>query len=300
MPDTETPAKPFLKWAGGKRQLLPEILRRVPAAALRAGTMGYAEPFVGGGAVLFALLAAFPEIPCALASDLNPRLVGAYRAVREEPEALLGALRALAEAYLPLPRGERRVFYLRQRDRLNHAADTLPEAERAALLLFLNRTCFNGLYRENARGAFNVPFGDAANPMICDAETLLADARLLRRVTLLCGDFAETLAHAGRPTFFYLDPPYKPISRTASFNAYTKTPFDDREQRRLRDFCRELDHRGHLFLLSNSDPGDGFFDSLYAGFRIERVRARRSVNANPAKRGPLDELLISNFWEACP
>lgn len=289
--------KPFLKWVGGKRQLLPEILRRVPRQALASGKWAYAEPFVGGGAALLAILDAFPAIPLAVANDLNPRLIAAWRAVQAQPEALIAALQALAEAYLPLSEPERRAFYLDQRARLNTAP---PEGiAQSARLLFLNRTGFNGLYRENARGELNVPFGRARNPLLCDAPTLRADAALLRRarVTFHCGDFAEIprLLPADRPAFFYLDPPYRPLSQTSSFNAYVRTPFDDDAQRRLADFCRALDRSGHRFLLSNSATDDGFFERLYAGFRLERVLARRAVNANPAKRGPLPELLISNY-----
>ena len=290
--DEQAGPRPFIKWVGGKRQLLPEILRRAPMRDLTAGTLGYAEPFVGGGAVFFALAQACQGLAQATLNDANPRLIGAYRALQESPEALLATLRALEADYLALPADGRRAFYLAQRKRFNALRGA--EVECAALLIFLNRTGFNGLYRENARGDFNVPFGRHANPTICDAPTLMADAVALRGVRLLCGDFARLLDTLTRPSFVYLDPPYKPISATSSFNSYTKRPFDDAEQCRLAAFCRELDRRGHRFLLSNSDPGDGFFDRLYAGFRIERVRARRSVNANPAKRGPIDELLISN------
>ena len=279
--------KPFLKWVGGKRQLLPEILRRVPRQALASGKWAYAEPFVGGGAALLAILDAFPAIPLAVANDLNPRLIAAWRAVQAQPEALIAALQALAEAYLPLSEPERRAFYLDQRARLNSAP---PQGNsQNPRLLFINRTGVNGHY----------PFGRARNPLLCDAPTLRADAALLRRarVTFHCGDFAEIphLLPADRPTFFYLDPPYRPLSQTSSFNAYVRTPFDDDAQRRLADFCRALDRSGHRFLLSNSATDDGFFERLYAGFRLERVLARRAVNANPAKRGPLPELLISNY-----
>ena len=286
-------AKPFVKWAGGKRQLLPAITAKIPWPRLDSKELLYVEPFVGGGAVLFAVLASCPAAH-ALANDANPRLIGAYRAVQRHTEALIARLASLEAQFLSLDRADRAPFYLDLRARFNaHPHDA---TECAALLLFLNRTCFNGLYRENAAGDFNVPYGKVTRPRICDAATLRADAHALRHTTITCGDFSDTLGQVGpRQAFFYLDPPYKPISQTASFNAYTKTPFDDAEQTRLAAFCKELHRRGHLFLLSNSDPGGDFFERLYDGFRIERVRARRSVNANPAKRGPLDELLISNF-----
>lgn len=284
--------KPFVKWAGGKRQLLPEIEARIPWEALRSGACGYVEPFVGGGATLFRVLARVPGVR-AVVNDLSPRLMGAYRAIRDDVGAVIERLAGLEAAFLPLDEAGRLAFYLEARRRFN--AGGLDAAGQAATLLFLNRTCFNGLYRENAKGAFNVPYGKVKRPCICDRETLLADARALRGVDCQCGDFAETLKRVEGPAFFYLDPPYKPISQTSSFNAYTRVPFDDAEQARLARFCRALDAAGHRFLLSNSDPGGDFFERLYAGFRIERVQARRSVNANPAKRGALTELLISNL-----
>lgn len=290
--------KPFIKWAGGKRQLLSQIEVRIPWEKLRSGVMDYAEPFVGGGAVLFHVLARCPGCP-AIVNDLNPRLIEAYRALQERTDALIAELARLEQTFLPLDEAARLSFYLQARKRFN--SEEPSPVEHAALLIFLNRTCFNGLYRENSAGNFNVPYGKVANPTICDVETLRADGEALRPVTLLCGDFEHVLDHVRRPTFFYLDPPYKPISNTSSFNAYTKVAFDDHEQERLADFCRMLNTQGHTFLLSNSDPGNGYFERLYEGFRIERVQARRSVNANPAKRGPLAELLISNLstTEAC-
>ncbi len=284
--------KPFVKWAGGKRQLLPEIEARVPLEALRSGAFSYVEPFVGGGAVLFRVLARVPGVR-AVVNDLNPRLVGAYRAIRDDVDTVIERLSEFEVAFLPLDEAGRLDFYLAIRQRFNSLA--VNATEEVAMLLFLNRTCFNGLYRENAKGAFNVPYGKVKRPCICDRETLLADACALQGVDCLCGDFAAVLERVDGPAFFYLDPPYKPISQTSSFNAYTSVPFDDVEQARLAQFCRALDAAGHRFLLSNSDPGGGFFEQLYKGFRIERVQARRCVNANPAKRGALSELLISNF-----
>lgn len=284
--------KPFVKWAGGKRQLLPEIEARIPWEALRSGACCYVEPFVGGGAVLFRVLARVPGVR-AVVNDLNPRLVGAYRAIRDDVDAVIEELSGFEKDFLSLDEVGRLNFYLAVRQRFN--GGEVDASEEAAMLLFLNRTCFNGLYRENAKGAFNVPYGKVKRPCICDRETLLADARALQGVDCLCGDFAAVLDRVDGPAFFYLDPPYKPISQTSSFNAYTSVPFDDVEQARLAQFCRALDAAGHRFLLSNSDPGGDFFERLYEDFHIERVQARRCVNANPAKRGALTELLISNF-----
>ncbi len=284
--------KPFIKWAGGKRQLLPEIIRRLPVKELMSGKMSYAEPFIGGGAVFFRLLNEGFCFHRIYLNDLNARLMTAYRIVRDEPMKLISRLRTLESEYQRHSSDKKKECYLFQRKKFNSGG--LSDVEQAALLIFLNRTCFNGLYRENSKGHFNVPFGKSENPQICADDVLTADALALKDATLMCGDFSLVLNELGGQTLFYLDPPYKPISETSSFNTYTSVPFDDAEQIRLRDFCRTLDRQGHKFILSNSDPGNRFFDELYEGFRVARVKAKRSVNANASKRGVLDELLISN------
>ncbi len=288
-----TKYKPFIKWVGGKRQLLPEITKRLPQKALKSGRIGYAEPFVGGGAVLFHLLNEGLAGTHVVVNDLNEKLIVAYQTIRDNTDKLIVILKDFEKEYRARSMEEKKDYYLEQRAKINKGG--LSNIEQTALLLFLNRTCFNGLYRENAKGHFNVPFGKNKNPQICSEELLYADAQALQKADLRCGDFVSTLDYVQGETLFYLDPPYKPISETSSFNTYTKTPFDDAEQVRLRDFCAEIDRRGHKFVLSNSDPGEGFFDKLYVGFRIERVKAKRCVNANASKRGALDELLISNF-----
>ena len=187
---------------------------------------------------------------------------------------------------------------------------SLSDIEIAALFIFLNRTCFNGLYRVNSKGKFNVPHGRYANPKICDEETILADSQILQKVEILCGDFAETIAYATPNTLFYFDPPYKPLSKTSSFNSYAKEEFDDNEQEefddneqiRLRDFCHQVSAHKANFILSNSDvkgkdENDNFFDEIYHAYNIRRVMATRMVNANPNKRGKLTELLIRNYTE---
>lgn len=285
--------KPFVKWVGGKRQLLDAILARMPLDDLASGRLHYAEPFVGGGAVFFELCQQM-HLKRAVLNDLNGVLMAAYRAIQQDLPALLLSLQSLERHYLSLPSEEsRKAYYLEQRDIFN-----VPQArtvEQAARLIFLNKTCFNGLYRENSKGGFNVPFGKRVAPLICDEPTLRADSLALHGVHLLCGDFAEVLDHLTAPTLVYLDPPYKPISQTSSFNSYTKEAFDDEDQERLATFCRQLTREGHRFILSNSDPGDGYFDRLYDGFTVGRVLARRNVNADPTKRGVLSEVLITNL-----
>ena len=294
-------AKPFVKWAGGKTQLLTDIESRLPKGLLTRTGITYVEPFVGGGAALFFLLQKYPNIRKAVVNDINVRLITTYRVIKHQPDELLQALDRLQGEYLPMSHEGRTEMFLEQRRRFNE--EELPDVQTAALFIFLNRTCFNGLYRENQKGRFNVPHGRYAHPLICDEATILADAEVLQRVEILCGDYAETIRYAGKDTLFYFDPPYKPLSETSSFNSYVKEVFDDAEQIRLRDFCNAVSAKGSPFMLSNSDvkgknPDDAFFDDLYADYAISRVYANRMVNANPEKRGKLTELLITNITDA--
>lgn len=294
-------AKPFIKWAGGKGQLLSQLDALLPADFEKWEDATYIEPFVGGGAMLFYMLQQYPNIRKAVVNDINTDLTNCYLSVRDNVERLITALHEIESMYQSLQSEERRKdFYLAARDRYNEKG--LEAVENTSLFFFLNRTCFNGLYRVNKKGLFNVPFGRYANPMICDEDTLRADSELLKRVEILNGDFEETMKFAGENTLFYFDPPYRPLSDTSSFNDYTKDSFNDKEQERLRNFCDKVNKAGHMFMLSNSDcKGEneqvGFFDKLYASYTIDRVWASRSVNANPSKRGKLTEILVHNFTE---
>lgn len=297
--------KPFLKWVGGKSQLSNEIFSTFSEELLCAKNLTYVEPFVGGGAVLFRMLRERPNITKAVINDINPALIASYLCVRDNPQALIAELSELERCFLNLsPEGDsRREFFLERRKEFNEllgiqrAGGSFSKERLSALLIFLNRTCFNGLFRVNSRGDFNVPFGKYKNPKICDTETLLADSKLLQQTEILCGDFSETLQYANENSIFYLDPPYKPISATSNFNSYAQGGFDDSEQIRLRDFCRALKTCGAKWVLSNSDArdesGESFFDDLYVDFRIRRVWASRMVNADASKRGKLSEVLIS-------
>ena len=295
---TYTSAKPFVKWVGGKTQLLEDIRYALPSDFSQRKDIIYVEPFVGGGAVLFWILQQFPNIKKAVINDINPHLITTYRVIREQPYQLIETLRILQGEYIPLNEEERKAFYLNKRDIYNFSS--LSNVEIAALFIFLNRTCFNGLYRVNSKGKFNVPHGRYANPRICDEETILADSHILQNVEILCGDFAETIVYASPQALFYFDPPYKPLSETSSFNSYAKEEFDDSEQIRLRDFCHQVSACKADFILSNSDvkgknEDDNFFDEIYQAYNIRRVMATRMVNANPDKRGKLSELMISNI-----
>lgn len=294
-------AKPFIKWAGGKSQLLEQLDAQLPADFGDRRNITYIEPFVGGGAMLFYMLQRYPNIQHAVINDVNPDLTTCYQTVRDMPEELITSLLDIQSAYNALTTEEgRRNFFLAVRDRYNKK--NLDPIENTTKFIFLNRTCFNGLYRVNKKGLFNVPFGKYINPQICDPTTIRLDSELLQRVEILTGDFETTLEHIGDGyNFFYFDPPYRPLNATSSFNSYSKEDFNDDEQIRLRDFCARLNgHLGIGWMLSNADcsarnPEDTFFEDIYADFYINRVYASRAINANPSKRGKLTELLICNY-----
>lgn len=296
---TKTKAKPFLKWAGGKTQLLPTIDSFLPDTFRCENDVTYIEPFVGGGAMLFYMLQKYPNIRHAVINDINPHLIHTYGVIRDKPYLLIDALNALQTTFRALEGYDKqKEFYLDTRSRFNQ--HHLTDVEEASYMIFLNRTCFNGLYRENSKGGFNVPFGRYSNPTICDEELILADSELLQNVDILHGDFSKTSEYVQGYTFFYFDPPYRPLDATSSFNSYVKESFDDDEQIRLKDFYSDLSAGGCYAILSNSDckgrnTADDFFDRLYENFFIERVYAKRCINANAAKRGTLTELLIRNY-----
>lgn len=294
-----TEAKPFLKWAGGKGQLLNQLSEHLPARIHRE-PFTYIEPFVGGGAMLFFMLQHFGNIKRAIINDVNEDLILAYQTIKNDVEALICRLETVEKDYLKIDPNQRSNLFYEIRERYNqHIGDNI---ERVSQLLFLNKTCFNGLYRVNKKGLFNVPFGKYANPTICNAEVLRADSQLLQsaKVEICQGDYTQTLEHVDGLTFFYLDPPYRPLDTTSSFTAYAKGDFNDDDQRALADFCHQLSDRGCLWMESNADcsaknPEDTFFEDLYRNYRIERVYASRFINANPSKRGKLTELLIKNY-----
>jgi len=291
--------KPFLKWAGGKTQLINDIEKALPTDILK-NKFTYIEPFVGSGAVLFWMLNNFPKLEKAVINDINEDLINTYKTIAFNPKELISILEILQNDYhsLNLKEAEKKEYYYKKRELYN--TRKTEKSTQAALFIFLNRTCFNGLYRVNKSNGFNVPIGSYKNPLICDAENILAVSKALQRVEILCGDYKETINFTGDNTLFYFDPPYKPLHNTSSFNSYAKDDFNDEEQIRLRDFCSKLDSLDHTWMLSNSDVKDkvsnnNFFDDIYAEFSISRVKARRNINANPEKRGELNELLITNY-----
>lgn len=291
--------KPFIKWVGGKSQLIEQLDAQLPADFDSLEDVTYIEPFVGGGAMLFYMLQHYPNINHAIINDINPDLTTCYRTVRDNPKELIASLQDIENTYFSLNTEEaRKEFFIVVRNRYNEK--NLDPIENTTKFFFLNKTCFNGLYRVNKKGLFNVPFGRYSNPTICNPETILKDSELLQRVEILNGDFEETFKYAQGNTLFYFDPPYRPLNDTSSFNNYAKEAFNDDAQIRLKKYCDRINDAGFKFMLSNSDGKsvnreDNFFDVLYAAYQIERVLTSRSINSNPNKRGELTEILVRNY-----
>lgn len=294
-----TKAKPFIKWVGGKGQLIEQLEALLPADFDNWGDATYVEPFVGGGAMLFHMLQKYPNISHAVINDMNHDLVVCYKTVRDNVEPLVESLKEIEACYWALSDIDaKRDMFLRVRERYNEK--NLDPIENTTLFFFLNRTCFNGLYRVNRHGLFNVPYGKYTRPQICDEATLRADSELLKCVEILEGDFEQTICYAGQQSLFYFDPPYRPLNNTSNFNDYTCDAFNDDSQIRLKRFCDRVNERGSKFMLSNSDcrggdKRDDFFDTLYESYQIDRVWASRNVNANAAKRGKITEILVHNY-----
>ncbi len=291
---TEKIAKPFVKWAGGKSQLIKDIEEKISYS-----THTYIEPFVGGGALLFYLLNNYPNLKKIVINDINTDLIDTYKTIKNNIDELIFLLQKWQEEYHNLLEDTeaKKVYYYAKRTLFNKRISD--KTTQSALFIFLNKTCFNGLYRVNRKNGFNVPIGSYKKPLICDTENLNAVHLSLQKVEILNGDFEQTLSYAEKETLFYFDPPYKPLSETSSFTSYAKYEFNDNEQIRLANFCKKIDKLGYNWILSNSDvkgknPNDNFFDDLFKDFQINRVLAKRSINANPNKRGQLTELLITN------
>ena len=292
--------KPFLKWAGGKGQLLKEIEKYYPFDDGKITK--YAEPFVGGGAVLFDILSKY-DLDEIYISDINAELINTYRIIRDDIDELIPMLSVMQNEFVPMDTEHRKVYYLAKRERFNDLkvdGDESINIEKAALMIFLNKTCFNGLFRVNKKGLFNVPMGSYKNPMIWDEDNLRAVSEKLQNVTIICGDYRESADFIDENTFVYFDPPYRPITDTASFTAYTENLFNDEEQIELAKFVDDMHKKGAKMVISNSDPKnsnaeDNFFENIYSSHKINRVEATRMINCNSEARGKIKELLISNF-----
>jgi DNA adenine methylase len=293
-------AKPFIKWVGGKGQLIEQLEALLPADFAERENITYIEPFVGGGAMLFYMLQKFSNIKSAVINDINPDLTLCYQVVRDNPTELINSLKDIQSQYYSIKTEDKRKdFFLQQRELFN--TKSLNKIDNTTLFFFLNRTCFNGLYRVNKSGKFNVPFGRYSTPTICDESTIYADSKILQNVEIMTGDFEQTFDKIKGNTFFYFDPPYRPLSNTSSFNDYTKEDFNDNAQIRLKLFCDKLNKVGIDFMLSNSDclgkdGKDRFFDDLFIDYKIERVLATRNINAIASKRGKLTEIVVNNYF----
>ena len=273
---SRTPS-PFLKWAGGKGRVLPQLQPLLPQGI---GRMRHVEPFVGGGALFFSRLPAR-----ALLCDINPALIDTYRAVQGDVESVIEHLQHFAAQHST-------EFYYLLRRRYNEERDAYP-VERAAMFIYLNKTCFNGLHRVNRRGEFNVPAGRYAQPKIVDPAGLRAASAALALAELRCGGFEHLLAWARPGDFIYLDPPYAPRSATSCFTTYAEEGFGNKDQEELSEIYRVLDRRGCKLMLSNSDVP--LIRALYANWRIDTIEAARAVNCNAQGRGKVSELVIRNY-----
>jgi DNA adenine methylase len=276
--------RPFLKWAGGKRQLLPEIVKYVPK---RISKHTYYEPFIGGGALLFQL-----QPPKAVINDSNKELINCYKVIKDSLDELMEELRK--DKY---SNSETSYYEMRDLDRSKKKYASLSEVEKAARIIYLNKTCYNGLFRVNSQGQFNVPFGRYKNPNFLDDAVLIAVNKYLNSndITLLNQDFAEAVKDANTGDFVYLDPPYDPVSQTASFTGYDVNGFNRDEQERLKEEFDALHKKGCKVMLSNSCTD--FIMDLYKDYQdtIIKVRATRSINSNALKRGRVDEVLVLNY-----
>lgn len=299
--DKKLVIKPFVKWAGGKGQLLSEIRTKYPEG-MGTNITKYAEPFVGGGAVLFDILN-ISNMEELYISDINSELINTYRMIKYEVSSTVDMLKQIQNKYINLDTENRKGYYYGKRDRFNYLkvnGNKDENIEKAALFIFLNKTCFNGLYRVNSKGLFNVPIGSYKNPLICAENNLNKISEALQKVTIVCGDYRKSAEFIDDKTFVYFDPPYRPLTNTSNFTSYTETLFNDAAQKELSKFVSLMTRRGAKILVSNSDPKnsdvcDDFFDILYSEHNIERVEASRMINCNSEMRGKISELLISNY-----
>ena len=294
-------AKPFVKWAGGKGQLLPDIRTFYPTG-MGTTIKRYCEPMVGAGAVLFDVVNSF-DMEEVIINDANINLINTYRIIQKQVDSLIDLLDEMEEQYLSLDQDEQKSFFYKKREQFNKlimSPNTDNSLLRAALFIFLNKTCFNGLYRVNKRGEFNVPIGSYKKPTICDKENLLQISNKLNSVTITDGDYSTIKSKVDSSTFVYFDPPYRPLSKTASFTAYGADSFTDEQQIQLGKFIISLAERDVKVMASNSDPKntdemDNFFDDLYAPLSIHRLSANRAINSKGSGRGKINELLITSY-----
>ena len=294
--------KPFVKWAGGKNSLIPQITKYYPFELKNGFIERYIEPFVGGGAVLIDILQKY-EIKEAYAFDINIDLINCYNVIKNNVEELINELDKKEKNFIALNDEERQNYFYDIRAEYNsYKLNDKLDAKRASEFIFLNRTCFNGLYRVNKNGKFNVPCGKYKNPTICDSNNLRNLSELIKNVIFEYGDYRKSEKYVNNNTFVYFDPPYRPLSATSGFTSYTKEDFNDDNQKELAQYYNKLSLKNAKLMLSNSNPknvneNDNFFEDIYKGFYINEVSAKRMINSNAKGRGEISELLITNYEE---
>ena len=293
--------RPFVKWAGGKGSLISQLNNFYPYELRNGIIERYIEPFVGGGAVLIDILQNY-EVEQAYAFDINMDLINCYNVIKNNVEELIGTLKQMETEYLGLEQEERKNYFYNKRNEYNNYSlkENEQNVQRAAQFIYLNRTCFNGLYRVNKAGKFNVPVGNYKNPTICDSDNLRGLSELIQNVEFIYGDYKKSMEYVTESTFVYFDPPYRPLNVTSAFTSYTKEDFNDENQKELAVFYRELNERNAKLMLSNSNPKninkeDHFFDNIYQGFNIDEIYASRMINANSNGRGKISEILVTNY-----
>ncbi len=293
--------RPFVKWAGGKGSLIPQLNNFYPYELKNGIIERYIEPFVGGGAVLIDILQKY-DIQEVYAFDINIDLINSYNVIKNNIEELITNLKQMETEYLQLGQEERKNYFYNIRDEYNNyeLEENEQNVQRAAQFIYLNRTCFNGLYRVNKNGKFNVPVGSYKNPTICDEQNLRQLSQLIQNVQFQYGDYSRSMEYVTENTFIYFDPPYRPLNVTSGFTSYTKEDFNDDNQRELATFYGELNEKNAKLMLSNSDPKninkeDTFFDNIYQGFNINQIQASRMINANSNGRGKISEILVTNY-----
>lgn len=297
--------RPFVKWVGGKSKLIPQMEQYYPKELKEKKIDVYIEPFIGGGAILIDILKKY-NIKKIYAFDINKNLINCYNIIKDKVDSLVLELKKLEEEYLKLDDENRKEYYydIRKKYNLINIENEKEALEKTTYFIFLNKTCFNGLYRENRRGQFNVPIGKYKNPTICDEKNLIELSKLIKNVTFINGDYRESYKYIEENTFIYFDPPYRPINKTSSFTSYSKEDFNDENQKELGEYFRKInDNNSNVkLMLSNSNPKnnneeDDFFEQIYNGFKINEIKANRMINSNKEKRGKISELLITNYEE---
>lgn len=297
--------RPFVKWVGGKSKLIPQMEQYYPKELKENKIDVYIEPFIGGGAILIDILKKY-NIKKIYAFDINKNLINCYNIIKDKVDSLVLKLKKLEEEYLKLDDENRKEYYYDIRKKYNsiNVENEKEALEKTTYFIFLNKTCFNGLYRENRRGQFNVPIGKYKNPTICDEKNLIELSKLIKNVTFINGDYRESYKYIEENTFIYFDPPYRPINKTSSFTSYSKEDFNDENQKELGEYFRKInDNNSNVkLMLSNSNPKnnneeDDFFEQIYNGFKINEIKANRMINSNKEKRGKISELLITNYEE---